>query len=648
MKLSWHFSKVNPRFKNREATQGEFFANDTELRAFIREAVQNSLDAKRPGFRGPVSVRIFLSGKKAALKPDDAKRYFKGGWDHFHADGSGLRDAPQREDVCPFIAYEDSGTTGLTGDVEQYHEVTGVRNPFYYFFRAEGQSNKLETGRGRWGLGKFVFPRSSRLRSFFGLTVRHDDQRKLLVGQSILRSHHVDGRSYTPDGWFGEKPEKDEAAAPVEDRDFIEQFESDFGLERGEDPGLSIIVPYCDESWSTDVVIESIVQDYFYVILREELIVTVEDADQTTILNAQSLRQVVTHLSEPMKGLLEPLLDLTTWALECQSNNDFIAIQFAAKATAGKNSSKWTAAAFDQELFSLLRRQFHESKQLTVRIPVDVQRRGQSIKSTRFDVYLHRVEGAMTKKPVFIRDGIIISDVRTRIIRDVYAIVVIDDPPLTEFLGDAENPAHTEWHEESSHFKGKYVNGAVTLRFIRNAVADMCQMLSDAMEEDDPELLLDVFSVGTSSDRRSWPVEFLSASSDDGGETTRLKSLKAKVRKPRSFRLSRREGGFRIAGHSESTARGIEVHVAYDRRGGNPLRKFSTTDFQLDRSPIEIVAHGARVEVESPNSMVVYPESDSFDVIVTGFDRNRDLFLQARPGREFVKLGSVRDEMAFE
>ncbi len=89
------------------------------------------------------------------------------------------------DEPCRFIAFEDSGTTGLTGDTDQYHEIAGVRNPFYYFFRAEGQSNKLETGRGRWGLGKFVFPRSSRIRSFFGLTVRFDDKRRLLVGQSF-------------------------------------------------------------------------------------------------------------------------------------------------------------------------------------------------------------------------------------------------------------------------------------------------------------------------------------------------------------------------------------------------------------------------------------------------------------------------------
>ena len=91
VKLAWHFSKVNPRFKNREATQGEFFASDTELRGFVREAVQNSLDARRPGHNGPVAVRIFLSGERLALPRETSKRYFRGGWEHFGSESSGLR-----------------------------------------------------------------------------------------------------------------------------------------------------------------------------------------------------------------------------------------------------------------------------------------------------------------------------------------------------------------------------------------------------------------------------------------------------------------------------------------------------------------------------------------------------------------------------
>lgn len=636
MKLAWHFSKVNPRFKNREATQGEFFANDTELRAFVREAVQNSLDARRPGYNGPVSVRIFVSGDKSALSTDAAKRYFKGGWDHFHADGSGLRDSPSRDEHCCFITYEDSGTTGLTGDVNQYHEVAGVRNPFYYFFRAEGQSNKTESGRGRWGLGKFVFPRCSRIRSFFGVTVRHDDSQRLLVGQSILRSHNIEDKSFTPDGWFGAKPEKDEAAAPVDDQDFIRQFAEDFCLERGHDPGLSIVVPFCDERWTPAAVVDAIVQDYFYPILKEDLVVTVEDADTQTVLNALSLATVVSESADAIRELIQPLLNLTQWALHRDDEGSMIVLSsFAGKAT------KWSRKAIDDRLFEEMRKTLNEKGRIAVRIPALVQYRNGLSKRTQFDAYIERAEGSPQKRPMFIRDGIVISDVRSRLMRDVYAIVAIDDAPLTGFLGDAENPAHTEWSEETSHFKGKYVNGAATLRFIRNAVSDLCQMLAEAADDDDPELLLDVFSVGTGHDQPGRPVEFSSMTNKGSGAAMdRLKVLSAKPRRQKSFRLSSRQGGFRVGSQSDvvEPRRPVEVLVAYDRRGGSPLKKYSTADFCLDQEPIRIESRNAKTEIRNGNHLLIYPLADEFSVVVTGFDGNRDLFLQARNSQQAGKV----------
>lgn len=650
MKLAWHFSKVNPRFKNREATQGEFFANDTELRAFVREAVQNSLDARRPGHAGPISVRIFVSGSKSALSLDASRRYFKNGWEHFHAEGSGLRDAPGRSDDCQFITYEDSGTTGLTGDVNQYHEVAGVRNPFYYFFRAEGQSNKTDSGRGRWGLGKFVFPRCSRIRSFFGVTVRHDDRQRLLVGQSILRSHNVDDKSYTPDGWFGEKPVKDEAAAPVDDQKFIEQFSEDFCLERGTDPGLSIVVPFCDERWTSAAVVDAIVQDYFYPVLKEDLVVTVEDADTQIVLNGQTIGSVVAQCSDSVGEMIRPLLRLSQWALDLPEtgsrrhgplaeeaaghNGLFVLDSFNGKAT------KWNRKSIDDNMFDDMRKVLQEQQRIAVRIPVLVQYRNGLSKKSHFDAFIERCEGSPQKRPMFIRDSIVISDVRTRLMRDVHAIVAIDDSPLTGFLGDAENPAHTEWSEETSHFKGKYINGAATLRFIRNAVSDLCQMLAEAADDDDPELLLDVFSVGTSHEKQGMPVEFSSMTSKHtGAATERLKILNAKPRRQKTFRLSSRQGGFRIGSRKDMVdpRQPIEVHIAYDRRGGNPLKKYSTTDFRLNENPIRIEAKNAIIEIRDPNHMMVYPLDDEFSVVVTGFDVNRDLFVQARNSQEINK-----------
>ena len=629
MKLAWHFNKVNPRFKNREATQGEFFTNDTELRGFIREAVQNSLDAKRPRVKSPVRVRIFISGEKAALLGDKAERYFSGGWDHFHAEGCGLREAPKSDESCRFVVYEDSGTTGLTGDVSQYHEVPGVRNPFYYFFRAEGQSNKTDGGRGRWGLGKFVFPRSSRIRSFFGVTVRHDDKKRVLVGQSILRSHHVGEKTFTPDGWFGKKPDRNEASLPVTDQRFINKFAADFRLKRAYDPGLSLVVPFCDERWTASAVMEAIVQDYFYPILRNDLIVTVEDADSKTVLDAQSLQAIGSKLRPDLQLMLRPLIDLTTWALKQPLQDSLILLPDS------HQTSTMTPEQVSQKLVAnQLRQAFQEQGRVTVRIPVTVQTTVGPPRPTHFDAFIERAEGSLQKRPMFIRDGIVIADVRTRPTRDVNAIVSITDQPLTAFLGDAENPAHTEWSEESSHFKGKYLNGAATLRQIRNSVAALCQTLTESADDKDPVLLLDVFSTRTTNGQAGLPVNFPAMSSKSAHSSLlRLKALSARPAQARLFGVSSRKGGFRVASRAKSgqICAPLDVFVAYDRRGGSPLRKYVATDFQLDHDPILIKSHNAIVQVLEPNHLIIYPQHPDFDVIVTGFDVNRDLFLKAHP-----------------
>lgn len=648
MKLAWHFSKVNPRFKNREATQGEFFASDTQIRAFIREAVQNSLDAKRPDLQGPVSIRIFVSGDRAALTPETAKRYFRGGWDHFLASDSGLKDAPSRADSCRFITFEDSGTTGLTGDTEQYHEVPGVRNPFYYFFRAEGQSNKQESGRGRWGLGKFVFPRSSRIRSFFAVTVRHDDRKRFLVGQSILRSHHVEDRNYTPDGWFGEKPEKDEPAPPVSDQEFIGQFEEDFCLERKRDPGLSIVVPFCDEAWTIGAILETVLQDYFYVILRDELIVTIEDPDTEYVLNSQTLPGIIEASDEHVRSSVGPLLRLTQWGFDQQSAGALLTLS----CDAGKTGLRWTRKTIVPTEFSAVRRALQEYQKAVVRIPVVVQHRTGATRNGHFDIFLEQAEGSTQKRPVFFRDGILIADVRTRLVRDLRSIVAIDSPALTEFLGDAENPAHTEWSEETSHFRGKYTNGAHLLRFVRNTVADLWQLLTEAGEEDDQEVLVDVFSVGTNEGQPGLPVDFESSTTTQprsiGKE--RLKSLTAKRRTGRAWRMTRRAGGFRIqgTGRPDAAEGALKIRIAYDRRGGNPLRRYTVTDFHLGQRPIQMECEGADAEVTESNELLIIPESPDFSVTVIGFDVNRDLYVQTLASKRPQKIGTQRETLDVE
>jgi hypothetical protein len=510
--------------------------------------------------------------------------------------------------------------------VTQYHEVAGVKNPFYYFFRAEGQSNKTDGGRGRWGLGKFVFPRSSRIRSFFGLTVRHDDKKRLLVGQSILRSHHVGDKSYTPDGWFGKKPDRNEASLPVSDQRCINKFIADFQLKRGTDPGLTLVVPYCDERWTSGAVIDAVVQDYFFPILNGQLVVTVEDADARCVMDSSSLESVLKTCSRTLQQSMSPLIALTKWALT--QENDLLSCPSLQDQFVGDSG-----ITLPESTKSELRCRWKECGRVSLRIPVTVHLNDGTQRTSFFDAFVERAEGSVQNRPIFVRDGIVISDVRTRPIRDVNAIVSITDSVLTGFLGDAENPAHTEWSEESSHFKGKYLHGATTLRFVRNAVAELCQLLLETADDEDPVLLLDVFSVGAGKNQIGVPVNFAAMSSKAAApDFSRLKIAPSAPRRRKPFRLNSRKGGFRVAeaAGSKDLCGRLDVFVAYDCRRGNPLTRFAETDFHLDADPVLIKSHLAIVQILAPNHLVIYPQKAGFSVTVAGFDINRDLFVQVR------------------
>ncbi|MEZ6127292.1 MAG: hypothetical protein R3C59_01255 [Planctomycetaceae bacterium] len=627
VKLGWHFNQVNPRFKNREATQGEFFAADTELRAFVREAIQNSLDAARPDADGPVSVRIFLSGESHALPREQARPYFRGGWSHFYAEKSGLRDAPEKDEPVRFLVYEDSGTTGLTGDVAQYHEVTGVRNPFYYFFRAEGQSNKSDADRGRWGLGKFVFPRSSRIRTFFALTVRHDDDRRLLVGQSILRSHQVNDRNYTPDGWFGQKPGRDGIPMPVEDAELMDRFEADFCLERHGEPGLSVVIPFCDPDWTADQIAHCVTEDYFHPILNHELVVTVEGPNSQLAITADSIFDVVRTFSAHQQSLINPLLELAVWGMEQRVLG--IPLLNPPDRTV---APRWSRKLLPNEVFDELRDRYSSYHKVALRVPVIVRQKNNGDQVSHFDIFMEKSEGTHLKRPLFIREGILVSEVRCKLTRELRAIVCVDDAVLARCLGDAENPAHTDWSETSSHFKGRYINGAATLRFVKNAVAEICQMLARDPAEEDPRLLLDVFSLATDDIRQGFLVDYEILKSAAQQAATRSPRELTGPSKPKPFKVRRRKGGFRIffGDRRSQRPKSIQVKVAYDRRNGNPLRKYVGQDFDLAHDPIQIVADGADIQFQAGNEMLIHVRDDAFDVAVTGFDANRDLYLDVR------------------
>lgn len=628
----WKFVEKLPNMKSREAMQGEFFANssiDDETHALVREAIQNSLDAKIKGADGPVRVRFKVAGSKPASK-ETMSRYIDGeAWKHFSANGNGLEAPSPKNKECNYLVYEDFNTTGLEGDITQSEMEEGVDNPFYFFMRAEGQSGKSDDDRGRWGVGKFVFPYSSAIRSLFALTVRHSDGHRYLAGQCILKSHKVGGQSFTPDGWFGEFQGEFDFQLPTNSDEIVDRFTKDFGLDRKRnETGLSVMVPYTSPELSFNRIAKNVINEYFFPILRGHLVVTVCDNDSALLIDEAYLQgDTESDVFELQADTLH-MLNLAKKVLAVDAE-EHISLEIPGS----PGAPAWNNDRVTADLATEIRRAIAaDSKMASIRVPLYVREKQKSAVKSYFDIYLLKDESAESSVPLFVREGIRIPEARSRQIRGYRALVNIEHGAIANMLGDAENPAHTEWEKTSSKYKNKYDWGPSTIDFMRSSVAKLLQLLSQNDDEEDRNVLADIFFIDLPDNDDDIP---------DGARKKRKKKPGGKdidppppIPKPakRYYRLSKSSGGFTVRGPEEKldTPREYSVRVAYDRSRGNPFKKYLITDFDISKSPIGVAGLKTDDLSESENRIRFRSDDGVFKLQVTGFDPNRDLIVDVQ------------------
>jgi len=76
----------------------------------------------------------------------------------------------------------------------------------------------------------------------------------------------------------------------------------------------------------------------------------------------------------------------------------------------------------------------------------------------------------------------------------------------------------------------------------------------------------------------------------------------------------------------------MTLQMAYDMLGANPFDKHSKYDFDLlsDHKDIIINATNLKVKVLRSNALQLDISNPEFELMVTGFDENRDLLVRAR------------------
>jgi len=610
----WFFREKERSEKSRNPMSDEFFSSNSEARALVREAIQNSLDASINS--GPIKVRFYLATKEHALDNAVAKEWIdNNAWEHFLSKGSGLANPPRKSDPCPFLVYEDFNTKGLNGDVSQHSVIEGQQNAFYHFLRAEGQSDKFGDKLGSWGVGKIVFPRASLLRSFFVFTTRSEDKKTYLAGQSILKFQQVSDKSFSPDGWFGKK-EDDGFGMPEDDSDTIRKFRDTFNLSRvNDEPGLSIVIPWLDECITAQTLAESVISEYFYPILNSDLEVIIETPEKKMELNDNTLLDEVRKIDKSIEQTLVHRVDLAGYFLT-HPKEAYITLE---KYSGSK--PVWQPEMIGNKSANEIRNKLNADDIVVIKAPVEIIRKDGGKEISHLIIVIKKcVEAAQSS--TFIRDGLLISEVGSPKARGTYSLVIINDKPLKDLLGNAENPAHTKWEEGSSHYKNKYRYGGDYLRFVRLSVAKIIQFIQKEDEEEDIRVLMDIFSIPSPSS------ELTKKGSKPGGKKVIPPDIKQSSKK-QYYDLEQTKDGFRVRGKDVFIGQRLYiVKMAYDRVRGNPFSKWKAADFDVKK--LAVISSNLDQIESSENSIRFMALNNDFELLVSGFDINRDLKIDVR------------------
>lgn len=626
----WFFVPSNPQSKKRDPAWAEFFHSavsiDNNCVALVRESLQNSLDAAQDGVDS-VTVRFALAGPRSAVPADKAADYFRLLPDHVRASGF---DGVSPDEDCQYLVVEDFGTTGLLGDPLAAEEpAEGETNHFYYFFRHEGKSGKQQGQRGRWGIGRFVFPMSGRLSSIVALTIRDakigDSPEPLLMGNSVLKAHTVDGQMYEPDGYWGESADASKPVQPYRDENLIRAFSEDFRVARTTEPGLSVVVPFLELGWNAGMIVSACVKDYFVPISRGRLNIIVDDLDtgDRTEINAGTLTDIVNGLNQEMREPLLRDIELVAWA------------EMAPAISVGSTYDGTVKPEWDSNLLlheaslELARKKFSEEGRVVVNLPISVRNEKDGMVQESFIRVVLAESISQRSQALFVRSGIIVSEAGGRsIITDARALVLIDEEPASRMLGDAEGPAHVSWSDQTKAFKQRYRHGPTWLSVVRSSPIQILKRLRGLEGRQDDLIAAEYFPLPDPGPRK-------------GAEGTPSPKRKTPPRGEERMRLVvNTDGPGRIVARLNpkaiaSSATRVALTCAYDSAGSHAISAWEPEDFRLvegtsnQATDISIEAVGGTVSVTDNTLSANITDPEEFRLTFAGFDANRDVVIEA-------------------
>ncbi len=644
--IGWHFRPMQRSEISQDPMEREFFSGESISERLVREAIQNSLDAGLArvdrNYRDPVRVRFSLHGVREPLNQRSADVYVAGLEKHLQTGldaDDGFRRDPQLSGLLtsagmPFLVVEDAGTVGLEGDWERYDDSAddpAEKEHFYWFFRNVGRSGKTAEDAGSWGLGKWVFPDASQASAFIAVTRRRSDGETLLMGQSVLRKHTIEGKRYAPYGYFAET-DSEGFSRPLRfskesHRPIIEQCLVDFDLRLRDQSGLSVVIPFPrveGEQISKERVLAAVIHNYFYPIIQRRLEVTVDDRGDEETISADTIDDVAERLPLDTSGERSRGGYLRLFRM-CRESEQ---VEHVELNSLPRNMQDYS----DRERVAEMRRQYESGGLLAFRVHTSVKRRGSGRdESTSFRLYIQKDVALSQGHDYYVRGSLAIPEEDHLGNRSARSLLVVDEhEPLAAMLRDSEPPAHTSWRPQVERVAKRWVGPQSRIKRVREAPAALLSIWEATPVGLDRDALADIFPAGGGERRKR---------DSEGKLPDGPKPIKPDVSVSHpQFDIQQLQGvrrGFRVKfpGDLKSPPDRVRLRAAYETPRGNPMNSYNENDFRLfGPMALTVECSGCRITPGDKGNALVLEVDDprQFSVTIRGFDPHRDLLVDVQ------------------
>ncbi|WP_421760315.1 hypothetical protein [Devosia sp.] len=573
---------------------------------FVREAIQNSLDA-RADKKQPVHVRFgFFDGPlgpRAAFLADlQAHKHSCGlSWPEEWAEGR-----------MSWLLVEDSNTSGLKGSL------TSRISDFWNYWLNFGISNKTGAGRGGRGIGRVTFLIASGISTVIGITRRADGS-VAACGMSVLKPV-MEGEAFKSSFAYLAKPPAGSIYPLYDDPKFLQALIESFKVtdyRPSGKSGLSLIVPYPHQSLTPDRLIAAAIAHFAPAIISGSLALEVNGqvVDHSSI-DVQAQRVAAEFPPGPMREDAVRLLAL----IRHSSQPPHLVI-----AVAGMNLEK----SLTQEAHEKLRADFQQADRLCLAIDIPVTRNGKTTTSR-----LHAAIGhtPMARRPadLFFREGMCLPEVSARNSADVDLAIQSDDGEIVSYLNFCEGKAHLGLMENKEVREKLIENGFgdnVTIkRFVRNLMDTLrALVLPDATKPD-----ASVFSTFFSLPK----LDGVTKKGQGGvkgpkGNPPPPPTPPVVPKQPTIFIVDELPDGFRVRANKEQAnwPANLWAQVAYSDGSRSPA--WSEFDFDLNKLPTEQQGAAGKTTI-TKNVLIVRDCGSDFQMEIRGFDARRELITNVK------------------